>query len=264
MEPIEQPSNKLTLPIAIIVAGALIACAIFLTNKNQAPVSQTQEGNVTAGDITLRPVDSTDHILGSPNAPIMFIEYSDTECPFCKRYHETMHQVVDTYSKDGSVAWVYRNFPIVQLHSKAPKEAEALECAAELGGNEAFWKYTDRIYSITPTNDGLDPGELPKIAEFAGLNVEAFKICLSSGKHTAKIQKDVDEAVKAGARGTPYSIILLKTKAPSTIKPFLESASIQLGLPPGTLGITKDEKKIIVSGNMPFELLQQLIDLLKN
>ncbi len=259
----EQSNNKLMLPIAIVIAGALIAFAIYAGNKGNNTAVAPEQNALSTENISMRPVSESDHILGSGAAPIIFLEYSDTECPFCKRFHETMHRVVDTYGKDGGVAWVYRNFPIVQLHKKAPKEAEALECAAELGGNTAFWKYTDRIYAITPTNDGLEASELPKIAEFAGLDVKAFNACLSSGRHAAKVAADIEDAVKAGARGTPHTIILLKEKAPSDIKPLLESASLQLGLPPGTLGITPDERKIIVSGNMPFELLEQIIQTLQ-
>lgn len=261
MEP-QQSSNKLLLPVAIIIAGALIAFAIYATKKSPATNALT-EVSTEAEDIEIKSVDERDHILGNPNAPIVFIEYSDTECPFCKRFHETMKKLIDVYGKDGTAAWVYRSFPIVQLHSKAPKEAEALECATELGGANAFWTYTNRIYEITPTNDGLDPLELPKIAEFAGLDVKAFNTCLASGKYTQTIKTAVEDAIKAGARGTPYTVALLKNKAPDTIKPFIESASIQLRLPPGTLGITPDGKKIIISGNMPYELLEQLIQLLQ-
>ena len=70
-----------------------------------------------------------------------------------------MQQLMSEYGKSGKVAWVYRQYPIVQLHSKAPKEAEALECAAELGGNEKFWDYTDRLYTLTNSNDSLDSVE---------------------------------------------------------------------------------------------------------
>ena len=93
----------------------------------------------------IRGVQDDDHIIGDKNAKVVIVEYSDTECPFCKVFHETLHQVVSEY--DGKdVAWVFRHWPIPQLHPKAPKEAEALECAAELGGNDMFWKYTHKLF----------------------------------------------------------------------------------------------------------------------
>lgn len=258
----QQSSNKLTLPLAIIVAGGLIAFAIYTTRNNTANQNELII-NTEAKEVEIKAVNERDHILGNPNAPLVFVEYSDTECPFCKAFHQTMHKIIDAYGKDGTVAWVYRHFPIVQLHSKAPKESEALECAFELGGSDAFWKYTDRLYSTTPANDELDPVELTNIAEFVELDKKAFNSCLANGTYTQTIKTAVEDAIKAGARGTPYTVILLKEKAPKTLKPLLESASVQLRLPAGTLGITPDERKIIVSGNMPYELLEQIVQLVK-
>ena len=120
--------NQILVPISIVVAGAVVAVAIYFVNK-QGVTTTTPNGDT----IVVRPVDSTDHILGNPNAAIKLIEYSDFECPHCKTYHNTLKQVMSEYGANGEVAWVFRHFPIAQLHSKAPKEAEAAECAADLG-----------------------------------------------------------------------------------------------------------------------------------
>ena len=144
---------------------------------------------------------------GNPDAPIKIVEFSDFECPFCKRFHFTMQQVLDNYG--DQVAWVYRQFPLVSLHSKAFKEAEASECAAELGGNGAFWAYTDRIFEITPSNDGLDLDKLPEIAEEIGLDRGEFETCLNSGRHISSVDEDVEDAANSGGRGTPYSVMIV-------------------------------------------------------
>src|SRR3989344_5485116 len=101
--------------------------------------------------------------------PIAIVEYSDLECPFCKTFQKTLHQIMDEYGESGKVAWVYRHFPLAQLHTKAAKEAEATECAAELGGNAAFWKYADRLFEVTPSNNNLELSQLPVIAAEVGL-----------------------------------------------------------------------------------------------
>ncbi|MFA5827709.1 MAG: thioredoxin domain-containing protein, partial [Candidatus Paceibacterota bacterium] len=179
-------SNKLSIPMAIIVAGALVAGAVYFSSikpKDTAPAFQPEQG--TANLENVRAISATDHIRGDINAPIKIVEYSDTECPFCKRFHVTMQQVMNEYGKNGKVAWVYRHSPIDSLHPKARKEAEATECANELGGNDKFWEYIDRVYEITPANNGLDPLELPKIATYVGLNVTDFNTCLDSGKYAA-------------------------------------------------------------------------------
>lgn len=227
--PNPNPLNRNLVPLAIVIAGGLVALAIYFGGSDSTlrlPNQKAQNPTVSA---EVAPVSEKDHILGNLNAEIIVVEYSDTECPFCKVFHNTMHQVVENYQ--GKVAWVYRHFPIVQLHSKAPKEAEATECAAELGGNQVFWRYIDRLFEVTPSNDGLDLAELPKIASAVGLNQTAFNTCLSSGKYTEFVSKSVEAAVKAGARGTPHSIIM-----------------------------TKDGKQVIINGAEPIEAVKAKID----
>ena len=117
-----------------------------------------------------------------------------------------MQRVLAEYG--DKVAWVYRHFPIDELHPKARKEAEASECANELGGNDKFWAYIDRLFAITPSNNRLEPTELPKIAEYVGLDKTPFESCLASGKYAEKISNDLKDAGSAGARGTPYSLVV--------------------------------------------------------
>lgn len=213
--PVGQPEKKdnLSIPIAIVIAGVMIAGAIVYTERPEnAPGPVIPSRGEVGADTDVAPVEllalkKDDHVLGNPNADVLIIEYSDTECPFCKRFHETMNQVMEQYGKSGSVAWVYRHFPLDQLHPKARKEAEALECAGELGGNELFWKYTNRVFEITPANNGLDLAKLPEIAGELGLDVTRFNACLSSEKYATRVQRDFESGVQIGVRGTPYSVV---------------------------------------------------------
>ena len=194
--------SQYVLPFTIVVVGLLIAGGVFLLGRSAAP---TNPG--TGGSVTFKAVDAQDHILGNPNAKVIVIEYADLECPYCKTFHTTMHQVMDYYGKSGDVAWVYRAFPLAQIHSKAPKEAEAAECAADQGGSAAFFNYVDKLYSITPGENNLDLAQLPVVAKDVGLNVETFNSCLNSGKYSAKVQQSYNEAIAAGGNGTPYVLI---------------------------------------------------------
>jgi len=161
----------------------------------------------------MAPVTQKDWIRGNRNAQVSVVEYSDFECPFCKRAEPTLKQLLAEY--DGKVNLIYRHFPLTQLHPKAVKEAEASECAGELGGNEAFWKYLDRLFEITPSNNGLEESELPNIAEYVGLNRGKFEECLNSGRHNQKVQDHAANAVAAGGTGTPYFVIVKgDTKVP--------------------------------------------------
>ena len=203
--------SQYVLPITIVVAGVLIAGAVFLAGKSgTAPNPNTNPD----GSFTARPyTPGVDHILGNPNAKVKVVEYADLECPYCKTFNTTMHQVMDYYGASGNVAWVYRPFPLTQIHSKAPVEAQAAECAADQGGDAAFFKYNDAVYEVTPGSNGLDLAELPKIAGRLGLNVATFNSCLSSGKFAKRVQDSYDEVVSYGGQGTPYTLIMVGTEA---------------------------------------------------
>lgn len=209
--------------MAIVIAGLIIAGSIFYTSRNKPLPSSSKETKTTeenpsfSGIDNIKPIAGQDHILGNPEAGVKVVEFSDTECPFCKNFHGTMHQLISEYGKTGEVAWVYRHFPIDQLHPKARKEAEATECAAELGGNDKFWNYLDRLFEITPSNNNLDAAELPRIAEYVGLNRTEFEQCLASGKYAGRIQENFDDGAQSGATGTPYSIIIAKNGKKSVI-----------------------------------------------
>lgn len=210
----QKGETNLTIPIAIVVAGVLIAAAVFIANSdggtNTANNNDGNNGNGTESEeIELAPITEDDHILGNPDADIVIVEYSDTECPYCKEFHNTMHTVIDEFGQSGRVAWVYRHLPLDGPHPKARTEAEATECAADLGGNDAFWSYIDRLFEVTPSNNQLDLDQLPEIAEEVGLDRNAFEECMDSGRTADAVEDDLQSARAAGASGTPHSIILL-------------------------------------------------------
>lgn len=207
-------STNLSIPISIVIAGAFIAGAIFFatgrsSSNNDAGVPQQPTPQATGDFEAMKEISSSDHVRGNPNAPVKIVEYSDFECPFCKSFHSTMRQVVEEY---GNVAWIYRHFPLDQLHPvKSRKESVASECANELGGNDAFWKFADRFFELTPSNNQTDIDTvLPQIAKEIGLDVGTFNTCLESGKFDAHIEEDVQNAFATGGNGTPWSIVVAK------------------------------------------------------
>lgn len=216
MNDMQSKSNSLIISLAIIVAGGLIAGAVFFSNKNNTSntVLNTQQGQKTqtptGSTDKVNPITSADHIRGNINAPVKIVEYSDFECPFCKRFHTPMKQVMDEYGKDGRVAWVYRHFPLDQLHPKnARKVAVTSECVAEIGGNDSFWQFADKFFEATPSNDRTDlTTVLPQIYNELGLNKAKIEKCVASGKYDKHIQDDIDNALATGGRGTPWSIVI--------------------------------------------------------
>ena len=111
---------------------------------------------------------------------------------------------------DGQVAWVFRHFPLDQLHPiKARAVAVASECASEQGGNESFWKFSDRYMELTLSNNKT-PIEtvIPQIVQEIGLNESAFQTCFESGKYDQHIEDDIENAIETGGRGTPWSVVI--------------------------------------------------------
>lgn len=198
-----------------IAVSALLGLLLIVPNAVSFEKGTTANTNTPdsgsnaalAGDPVgdFRPVDAQrDHIRGANNAAVTIIEYSDLECPFCKRHHPTMQQLLAEYK--GKVRWVYRHFPLESLHAQAKREAIASECANEQG---KFWEFVDAILAATPSNDGLDLTKLPDYAANAGVaDIAAFNACVASEKYADVVENDVADAASAGAQGTPHSIII--------------------------------------------------------
>lgn len=258
----QQKPNVLSIPVAIIVAGAFIALAVIYTNSAKS-VNTDWDPN-TEETVKVMPITADDRILGNPNAEIIVVEYSDTECPFCKVFHSTMHRVIDTYGKDGKVAWVYRHLPITNLHPRAWNEAIATECAGVLAGNAGFWKYTDRIYDITQSNNKLDPAKLTDIAREQGFDMQRFTACLDNRETEDKVQKDYDDGVQLsqGRPATPTSVILLKERLSTDRINTLKGIVSQAGLDSLISIPANDPTKIIIRGAFPYEVLSLMVTML--
>ena len=132
---------------------------------------------------------------GPVNAPVTIVEFSDFECPFCKRAHPTLTQLFEKYA--GKVKLVYRDFPLESIHPQARRAAEAARCAQDQG---KFWDYYDTLFTESPK---LALDDLKRYAAQVGIDVNKFDDCLSGGVHKTAVQKDIDEGTRLGVSGTP-------------------------------------------------------------
>jgi protein-disulfide isomerase len=253
--------DKLGIPVAIVVAGAMIAGAVIYSGDSE-PKDNTPTHTIGAAEIT-----NEDHILGSQDASIKIVEYSDTECPFCKAYHEILHDMVDGENKIDDIAWVYRHFPIAGLHETAIREAEATECVARIAGEGAFWTYLDSIYETTESNDGLADTQLFTLAEAVGVSSDDLAQCLDSGEMTDKIAQDIIAAGEAGARGTPYSVIFLDDELSDQKVQIIKQLDLQItqGHPTNRVFMVdeEDKNKVSMSGAIPREITEALFDIIR-
>lgn len=159
------------------------------TAKTQANTAQKKEVKVGA----------TDHIRGNKNAKVTIVEFSDLQCPYCARFHETMRQVMLNYPND--VRWIFKHFPLESIHPYARKAAEATECA---GDQNKFWEYTDKLYE---NQANLSDGYIKQAAQDIGLETAKFNDCLATGKFKAKVDADIAYGRTLGVQGTPGSFI---------------------------------------------------------
>ncbi len=150
----------------------------------------------------------THAVMGDPNAPITIVEFSDYQCPFCLRYfNDTLEQIKKNYVDTGKVFYVFKDFPITQIHPQAPKAAEAAECAGDQG---RYWEMHDSIFRGQQAEWNQNPDAVAIFKGYAqalGLDMVAFNACLDSGKYTDEVAADLDEGLRAGVTGTPSFFI---------------------------------------------------------
>ncbi len=228
----KKTSNSNNLALAIIIAAILIAGSIFYygtkkyaSNNPQATanldqkiaqgienyVKKQQEEARKAQEEANKPkkvegvsIDD-DAILGNKDAKVTIVEFSDYECPFCKRHvNSVFPEIKKKYIDTGKVRYIFRDFPLPFHEPAAMKEALAAECAGDLGGDEKYFEYHDELFKTTASN-GKGTGEvsLSDLAEKIGLDPAKFKKCLDSEKFKDEIQKDIADGQKYGVSGTP-------------------------------------------------------------
>ncbi len=150
---------------------------------------------------------SRDHLRGNADAEVTIYEYSDYVCPFCAKFQPIAQQALNEYQ--GKVNWVYRHWPLPGHEPIASIAAEGAECAAEMGGNDKFWAYTDAV--LAAPSEGQNIGSLDDLAsvvEKLGMNKEKFKECVESGKFADRVKEDYEEGGRIGVEGTPGNYVV--------------------------------------------------------
>ena len=207
-------SDKISVQSALLIGSALISLSILISGgvvklKNspsvlgQATIPTTTPG-VDQGQIATVSGDD-DPVLGSSSAPITIIEFSDYECPYCKRhFDQTYGQLKTDYIDTGKVKLIYRDLPLSFHEPEASKEALAANCSRDQGGDSVYFKFHDEVFKKTKSNgEGLGENGIYQISKDLGLNQTDFKNCIDNQKYAKEIKDDVSEASKIGAGSTP-------------------------------------------------------------
>ncbi len=211
-------NEKYLIPLSVVIAGIIIGGALFFGLSNQQQVVQAPANNNAQAQAPqnqnpdIKKVsDATDHIFGNKNADLFVVEYSDIECPFCKRYHDNvLTRLKEEYKGNDRISFVFRHFPLDapftrELHPTATEAAVATECVAQLGGDEKFFEYISALFGDTTTAQARDAELLAKFsthAESVGINKTAFENCFASDDQT-KVAADFQDGQRGGVQGTP-------------------------------------------------------------
>ena len=134
-------------------------------------------------------------LRGSPHVPVIIIEFSDFQCPLCRKVQPTLKSLLAKY--EGRVSLAYRDFPLRGMHGQAELGAESSRCAGEQG---KFWEYHDLLFD---NPDKLNQNGLLELARNAKLGEKQFDSCLSSGKYRSQVERDLQDGIRAGVMGTP-------------------------------------------------------------
>lgn len=207
----------------LLKAGVDIGTSSKESGQYTPDVKSEGKGSGKVPGVTIR-----DHIRGERSAKVFLVEYADLECPFCKKFHPALNQIVGEYN--GQVAWVYRHFPL-ERHENSQKEAEASECASELGGNDKFWQYVDQIFERTNSDgQGFSLHGLGPLAAEIGIDGSKFENCLNSGKYARHVLDQLAEGRRIGVGGTPATFIVSTSGYSKLIKGALPASDLKAAI----------------------------------
>lgn len=198
--------------VAAFLIGVLFTQVQFLKNGSAMVGTTDVTADTTGSNVQAGPVDVDTGklpILGDKNAKVTLVEFSDFQCPFCKQmFEESFPQIKKDFIDTGKAKFAYRHYPLTTLHPNAQKAAEASECANAQG---KFWDYHDQLFTNQADWEALDSaGALDKFVEYAntvGIDGEALRECVSSGKMAENVKKDVEAGSKVGVDGTPATFV---------------------------------------------------------
>jgi protein-disulfide isomerase len=195
--------NKLGVPSSIIIAAIILSVshvlyATILNTKN------TGTATVFKGS----PISEKDFPTGDEKSDVVVVEYSDTECPFCARVHPTLSQIYSEYR--DRVSFVYRYFPLTQIHPDAFVEAQSIECIGKQLGSEKRRSYITQMFAHKITNNSMvmTKGVREELARNLGADMKTFISCVSSEESSVVVNNSIQDGVTAGVSGTPATFIL--------------------------------------------------------
>jgi protein-disulfide isomerase len=157
-------------------------------------MKRDQEENMEPATLTV-PVSKHDHIQGRFDAPLTLVEYGDYQCPACGAAYPVVKEIQSVLG--DRLRFVFRNFPLTNIHPQAEHAAEAAEAAGEQGH---YWEMHDALYE---NQDALEDEDLARYASDLGLDARRLIREIETGAHRDRIRQDLQSGIRSGVNGTP-------------------------------------------------------------
>lgn len=191
--------------LAVVAAGMFLATGGMsggTCNVNMNPPGNTNgNGNGNSNTGGGPQITASDHVLGSANAPVTVVEYSDFQCPFCGRFaRQEFPTFKANYIDTGKVRFVYRHFPLTNIHPRALPAAKASECASD---QVDFYDYVEDVFANSSDVNTLSDESLRNYAIALGASGATYDSCISTDAKAARVQQDVNSASALGVSSTP-------------------------------------------------------------
>ncbi len=198
--------NKLSQPSAILIGSVIISVSIVigLTLSGSRGNAMIDPDKIFQG----RAFASNEMLMGKASDDVIFLEYSDTECPFCKMFNNDVTLKIKENYK-GKIGFAYRKYPL-PMHPQATTQSLAAFCARDQGGVEMYERYNQETFARTKSNNGMADGETIRIANDLKLDMNKFNTCVNASSTKSILAADIADGVSAGVEGTPYSMVLIK------------------------------------------------------
>ena len=196
------------LTVLAFAAGVLLGYVVWGVDSASGvnPTVNQAPGAVVEAPVTAQPEfrrydipTENSYAIGPADAPITIVEFSDYQCPFCRRWHDEVYgDLLAAYP--GKIRLVYRHFPLSSIHPDATSAAEAAMCAGE---QDAFWPFHEKLFS----SETLGSSTYLQYAQELGLNINSFDSCMNDRKYQQAVEEDLNFAVDLGIRSTPTFFI---------------------------------------------------------
>lgn len=219
-----RPKTILSTPIAILLGAAILAIGLlghgYLSQKG---------GNLDYLESFTGKAPTTDaYVEGKKNADVYFVEYSDTECPYCTAFHKTVSEMRQKYA--GKITFIYRHYPL-PFHPDAMPEAIQLNCVGKLKGEKAYYDFMTKLFDFKVGKQEskqalkITPEFIAAFLSANGINSTEFNKCVADPTMKAEVEASIQDGSQAGVSGTPTSFILVKNGDDFKVVKKLEGAS---------------------------------------